>query len=195
MLAGPVARDVTAGASHGYDCGIMARALRTEAWGVQGQYRNTASGIAERRLTYSALATATIRIGRQGHPLRTSHPCDRVAASAGLISAVRSGHRAVRGIMEGNHHAFPRGLVQPVEHGPVNVGPSGVAWFALLYRLRPRDPDHLDGNAVTVRPDADVIASGWRVADQQANSIARLGRSRVEGFGDGTAVRAPRADH
>jgi hypothetical protein len=50
MLARPVARDLIAGASHGYDCGIMVRVLRTEEWGVQGQYRDTASGIAERRL-------------------------------------------------------------------------------------------------------------------------------------------------
>jgi hypothetical protein len=76
--------------------------------------------------------------------------------------------------MEGNHHAFPRGLVQSIEHGLVNLG-LGVAWFALLCRLCPRGLDHLDGHAVTVRPDEDMLASGWRVADQQANSIARLG--------------------
>jgi hypothetical protein len=29
--------------------------------------------------------------------------------------------------MEGNHHAVPISLVQPVEHGPMNVGPGGMA--------------------------------------------------------------------
>jgi hypothetical protein len=167
VLAGTVALDITARAPHSYDGRIVIRSGRAELRGVKWKHGNATGGKVQCRLAQGSTSLPTIRRGREGRAARTGHQRDRVAAPARLTSALPSALGAVEEVvMEGDYQPFSRGLVEPVEHGSVALGAGGPAWLVLRRHLIPAGLEHLDRNAMTIRPGPSLGIGTGRVADQ-----------------------------
>jgi hypothetical protein len=91
-------------------------------------------------------------------------------------------------VVEGDHQPTSFDLVEPVQHGPVAFGPGGAARLPLGRHLIPASLEHLDGDAMSIRPAAGLGVGAGSVADQQPHFTACLADGSVKGLSEVMAV-------